>query len=92
MAYKFNVIGYLYTSSKSSLTTFPVLHSASATSFFILVLERTDAYFYIRAFVFSFFSAQNILFPDLQMTASFSLFRSQFRCHQLRILFPDHFS
>ena len=60
-----------------------LFHYASVTLFFVLFSEQ-NAYFKPLNFL-----CPNIIFPDFHVTASFSLFRSEFKYHQL---FPDHSS
>lgn len=84
MAPKFHVIGSLSASSKESLTQSPF--------FIMLQLRCSSFYSWNKKLPISspwIFSAQNILFPDFCVTASFSWFRSEFKYHQL---FPDHSS
>lgn len=83
MAPKFNVIGSLSESSKESLTHYP---------FFIMLQLHCSSFYSQNKMLISspwIFSAQNILFPDFPVTPSFSLFRSEFKYHQL---FADHSS
>ena len=83
MAPKFNVIVSLSSSSKESLIQSP---------FSIMLWLHCSLFYSQNKMLISspwIFSAQNIVFPDFRVTASFSLFRSEFKYHQL---FPDHSS